>query len=140
MKHYLQKRNNDNEMSLFDAFDDFFRPAFFDEVNDLKTNIKETDKSYELAIEVPGYRKEDIKVSLENGYVTISCNRKSSDENSSEGRWLRKEMSESCSRSYYVGDDVTQEQIRAKYENGILNLSVPKTTPKQVKSSYIDIE
>ena len=140
MKNYLQRKKDNAELSLFDAFDDFFRPAFFDEVNDLKTNIKETGKGYELAVEVPGYKKEEIKVSLENGYLTVSCARNNSEENKGEDRWLRKEISESCSRSYYVGEDITQEQIKAKYENGILNLCVPKSAPKQIKSNYIDIE
>ncbi len=140
MKHYLQRRNNNDELSLFDAFDDFFRPAFFDEVNDLKTNIKDTGKGYELAVEVPGYKKDEIKVSLDKGYLTVSCVKNNSEENSDDSRWLRKEISESCSRSYYVGDDITQDSIKAKYENGILNLSVPKSAPKQLKSNYIDIE
>ena len=96
MKHYLQRKKDNAELSLFDAFDDFFRPAFFDEVNDLKTNIKETGKGYELAVEVPGYKKEEIKVSLENGYLTVSCARNNSEENKGEDRWLRKEISESC--------------------------------------------
>lgn len=140
MKHYLQRRKDNDELSLFDAFDDFFRPAFFDEVNDLKTNIKDTGNGYDLAVEVPGYKKDEIKVSLENGYLTVSCARNGSDESKGDGRWLRKEISESCSRSYYVGDDVTQDKIKAKYENGILNLSVPKSEPKQIKSNFIDIE
>lgn len=140
MKHYLQRRKDNDELSLFDAFDDFFRPAFLDEVNDLKTNIKETSNGYELAVEVPGYKKDEIKVSLENGYLTVSCARGGKEESKDDDRWLRKEISESCSRSYYVGDDITQEQIKAKYENGILNLSVPKSAPKQIKSNYIDIE
>ena len=140
MKHYLQRRKNDNELSLFDAFDDFFRPAFFDEVDDLKTNIKDTGKGYELAVEVPGYKKDEIKVSLENGYLTVSYVKNGTEEDKSDTRWLRKEISESCSRSYYVGEDVTQADIKAKYENGILNLSVPKSAPKQIKSNYIDIE
>ena len=64
MKNYgLSKRNNNYD--LFDAFDDFFRPVFFDETNDLKTNIKETDESYELDVEMPGYAKNQIKLSLE---------------------------------------------------------------------------
>lgn len=139
MKHYLQRRNDGNELGFFDAFDDFFRPAFFDEVNDLKTNIRVKDGNYELSVEVPGYKKDEIKVSLENGYLTVSCSRREKEENDG-ARWLRKEINESCSRSYYVGDDVKRESIKAKYENGILNLTVPKTEPRQIKSGFIDIE
>ena len=137
MKNYLAKRNNNYD--LFDAFDDFFRPVFYDDVNDLKTNIKETDANYELDIEMPGYSKDQIKVALENGYLTVSASKESKEEDKSK-HYVRKEISESCSRSYYVGDDVTQSDIKAKYENGMLSVCVPKSQPKQIKSSYIDIE
>lgn len=137
MKNYLTKRNNNYD--LFDAFDDFFRPVFFDEQHDLKTNIKETDSAYELDIEMPGYSKAQIKVALENGYLTVSASKESKEEDNKK-HYVRKEISESCSRSYYVGDDVTQADIKAKYENGMLAISVPKSQPKQIQSSYIDIE
>ena len=137
MKNYLTKRNNTYD--LFDAFDDFFRPVFFDEQHDLKTNIKETDSAYELDIEMPGYSKDQIKVALENGYLTVSASKESKEEDNKK-HYVRKEISESCSRSYYVGDDVTQTDIKAKYENGMLAISVPKSQPKQIQSSYIDIE
>lgn len=138
MKNYsIQKRNNNYD--LFDAFDDFFRPVFFDEVHDLKTNIKETDSNYELDIEMPGYSKDQIKVSLENGYLTVSASKESKEEDNKK-HYVRKEISESCSRSYYVGDDVNQADIKAKYDNGILSVCVPKSQPKQIESSYIAIE
>ena len=137
MKNYLTKRNNTYD--LFDAFDDFFRPVFFDEQHDLKTNIKETDSAYELDIEMPGYSKDQIKVALENGYLTVSASKESKEEDNKK-HYVRKEISESCSRSYYVGDDVTQADIKAKYENGMLAISVPKSQPKQIQSSYIDNE
>ena len=137
MKNYLTKRNN--TYALFDAFDDFFRPVFFDEQHDLKTNIKETDSAYELDIEMPGYSKDQIKVALKNGYLTVSASKESKEEDNKK-HYVRKEISESCSRSYYVGDDVTQADIKAKYENGMLAISVPKSQPKQIQSSYIDIE
>ena len=137
MKNYLTKRNNTYD--LFDAFDDFFRHVFFDEQHDLKTNIKETDSAYELDIEMPGYSKDQIKVALENGYLTVSASKESKEEDNKK-HYVRKEISESCSRSYYVGDDVTQADIKAKYENGMLAISVPKSQPKQIQSSYIDIE
>lgn len=137
MKNYLQKR--DNHYDLFDAFDEFFRPVFYDEKRDLATNIKETDNGYELEVEMPGYSKDQIKVALENGYLTVSA-KKESKEESDNKRYVKKEISESCSRSYYVGDDIKQEDIKAKYNNGILCLNVPKSQPKQISSHYIDIE
>ncbi len=137
MKNYLQKRQSGYD--LFDAFDDFFRPVFYDEQRDLKTNIKETETNYELDVEMPGYEKENIKVSLENGYLTVSAKKESKEESDGK-RYLRKEISESCSRSYYVGQDVSRGDIKAKYENGILCLTVPKSQPKLPESSFIDIE
>ena len=71
MKTYLQKRNSGD---LFDMFDDFFRPMFYDEhLDSMRTDIKETDKDYQLSIEMPGFKKDEIKVSLENGYLTVSA-------------------------------------------------------------------
>ena len=141
MKNYLQKRNNTG-MSLFDVFDDdFFKPMFLDEQQDLKTNIKETDTDYELEVETPGYKKDQIKVSLENGYLKVSYYKaQKEEENGKHSRYLRKEISESCQRSYYVGNDLTQDQIKAKYDNGILSLTVPKSAPKSSQSNFIEIE
>lgn len=138
MKHYLQNRDNRN-YDLFDAFDDFFRPVFFDDGNALRTNIKESDGEYSLDIEMPGYSKDQIKVSLDDGYLTVSAKKEQKEEEGKK-RYLRKEITESCQRSYYVGDSVTQEQIKAKYDNGILSLTVPKSQPKQIQSHFIDIE
>lgn len=138
MKRYLQKRNNDS-YDLFDVFDDFFKPMFYEDAREIKTDIKENEDNYELDLALPGYGKDEIKVSLKNGYLTVSANKQKKEED--EKHYLRREISESTSRSYYVGDDVTQEQIKAKFLNGILTLTVPKSQPKQVNGgSYIDIE
>lgn len=139
MKHYLQTRNNDNSYDLFNVFDDFFKPMFFDETQELKTNIKENENDYELDLALPGFGKDEIKVSLENGYLTVSAGKQKTEEN--KHNYIRREISESTSRSYYVGSDVKQEQIKAKYDNGILRLTVPKSNPKQIKNdTYIAIE
>ncbi len=136
MKHYLQRNNNDD---LFDVFDDFFKPMFYENGRELRTNIKETDKEYELDLELPGYGKDEIKVSLEDGYLTVSAAKQKKEEDGK--KYLRREISESTSRSYYVGTGVTQEQIKAKYNNGILSLTVPKEQPKQIQNNkYIEIE
>ena len=78
MKNYLQNRNNNHleRTSLFDALDDFFRPVFADEADYLKSNISETDKDYRLEVAVPGFTKEQIKLSLENGYLNVVCSKK----------------------------------------------------------------
>ncbi len=138
MKRYLQTKNSDN-YDLFDAFNDIFRPVFYDEQYTLRTNIKETDSAYELDVELPGYKKEQIKISLENGYLTVSAE-KGEREEDKDKRYIRKEITESCSRSYYVGEYVTDEQIKAKYENGVLSLTVPKAQPKKAESRYISID
>ena len=129
MKNYLQNRNNNLERtSLFDAIDDFFRPVFADEADYLKSNISETEKDYRIEVAVPGFNKEQIKLSLENG-------------EKKEGKvYRRKEISEYSSRSFYVGDDVSKEDIKAKYENGVLSLVIPKVSPKLPERSYIAIE
>lgn len=137
-QHYLQTRNNDS-YDLFDMFDDFFKPMFFDESKELKTDIKENEKDYEMDLALPGYGKDEIKVSLEDGYLTVSAAKHKKDEDSK--KYLRREISETTSRSYYVGTEVTREQIKAKYDNGILSLTVPKSQPKHIKNeNYIAIE
>ena len=137
MKHELQTRQNNYD--LFDVFDDFFKPMFFEETRELRTDIKETETDYELDLELPGYAKDEIKVSLENGYLTVSAAKQKKEE---EGKkYLRREIREQTSRSYYVGGDITREQIKAKYANGILSLTVPKKGPeKKSENNFIEIE
>lgn len=138
MKHYLQTKTNGDNYDLFDAFNDFFRPVFYDEQAELRTNIKETDTDYLLDIEMPGFSKDQIKVSLDSGYLTVSAKKEQKEEG--KDRYIRKEITESCSRSFYVGDYVTDEQIKAKYENGMLMLTVPKSQPKKAEGKLISIE
>lgn len=141
MKNYLQRRNT--PASVFDVFeDDFFKPVFVESRQDLKTDIKETETGYELDVEIPGYTKDQIKVSLENGYLVINCKKeqKENDEGKKNGHYLRREISESCRRSYYVGNEISREQIKAKYDNGMLRLTVPKEAPKSEEEKSIVIE
>ena len=137
-------------------FDDWFESpiekTFFGERNPLygkhaknlmKTDVRETDSSYELAIDLPGFKKEDIQAQLKNGYLTISASKGlDKDETDKEGRYIRQERyTGQCCRTFYVGDGISQEEIRAKFEDGILKLSVPKKQPKAIESSqYISIE
>ncbi len=131
MKHALQTRN---DYDLFDVFDDFFKPMFFEESRELRTDIKETEETYEMDLELPGYSKEEIKVSLENGYLTVSAEKKAREENGK--KYLRREIRESTSRSYYVGTNVSKESIKAKFDNGILSLTVPKEQKKQIPENH----
>ena len=107
------------------------------DVNSLmKTDVKEHDDGYELEISLPGYKKEDIHAELKNGYLMINASiSKSNDEKDEEsGKYIRRERySGSCSRSFYVGENVTQEDIKAKYENGVLTLLIPKNEPKKLE-------
>ncbi len=137
-KYSIQRRNNNyRTVDLFDAIDDFFRPVFFDEYKAMRTDVKETDDSYQLDVETPGFKKDEIAVTLEDGYLTVSAKKDNKDDKS---KYVRREISETYQRSYYVGEDVSEKDIKAKYENGILSLEIPKSQPKQIKSHTIDIE
>ena len=109
--------------------------------NVMKTDVKETDNSYEVDIDLPGFKKDEIEAKLENGYLTISA-AKGLDKEEKDGKYIRKERySGAMSRSFYVGDELKQEDIKAKYEDGILKLSVPKKDPKKVETTkHIAIE
>ena len=94
----------------------------------MQTDVKEMDENYLIAMNLPGFKKEDIKCELKDGYLTVSGPTNSSkDEKDQEGKYIRRERySGSCSRSFYVGEDVKQEDISAKFEDGTLKLLVPK--------------
>ena len=142
-------------------FDDFFDDVpFFDNRaenqiekklygrhahNVMKTDIKETDDNYELIVDLPGFKKDEIKVSLEDGYLTIEA-AKGLDEDEQEmktGKYIRKERyAGACQRSFYVGDNLTQEDIKGEFKHGILTLNVPKKEAKPAveTNKYIAIE
>lgn len=137
--------------SLFDDFfDDFARPArsvarySTPTTNVMKTDVKEDEHGYELNIELPGYKKEDVKARLNDGYLTISAEtNRSNDQKDENGKYIRRERyCGTCSRSFYVGEDITEEDIKAKFENGILKLTVPKkeAAPEVKENKYIAIE
>lgn len=139
--------------NLFDDFmDDNFERNFFGSRNPLygkhsknlmKTDVKETDSGYELDIDLPGFKKDEITAHLEDGYLTVSAAKGvDKDEKDKEGRYIRRERySGSMTRSFYVGNAVTEQDIKAKYEDGILSLSIPKKDPKAVEAKkYIAIE
>ena len=111
--------------------------------NVMKTDFKETDTGYEVDIDLPGFKKDEINAQLDNGYLTISAAKGlDKDEKDKKGKYIRKERyAGAMSRSFYVGEGVTQEDIKAKYEEGILRLSVPKKEAKAVENKkYIAIE
>ena len=144
-----------------DLFDNFMKDfPFFDDntesnvekklygrrgKNLMKTDIKETDDNYELIVDLPGFKKDEIKVSLENGYMTISAAKglDKDEQDKKSGRYIRKERyAGSCERSFYVGEDITEEDIKGEFKHGILTLNVPKKEAKPAveTNKYIAIE
>ncbi len=139
--------------NLFDDFfgspfdEEFFRGtprAYRKDSQLMKTDIKESDGGYELHVDLPGFQKEDIKLSADDGYLTISAERRdNNDEKDDNGKYIRRERYiGSCSRSFYVGEDLKKEDIKAKFDNGILTISLPKPQPQlpEQKDTYIAIE
>ncbi len=148
MKNYIVNANrNGNELDFFDdAFGGFLKPLFYEEKHHaMKTDIKETETSYVLDVEVPGFDKKDIGVTLENGYLTISAQKKTCDKPEEEGKekkkenYIRRERSCSLSRSYYVGE-VDKNSVKAKYENGVLTVEIPKEKPALPETHSIAID
>ena len=130
----------------FDLFDEMFRDPFFEgtESKVMKTDIKEKKDKYLIDIDLPGYEKEDIKMEISDGYLTVhaSVNKEVNDEKD-KGKYVRKERYVGeCSRSFYVGDNVTEDEIKAKFKNGTLTIEVPKKDDKKElpEKKYIPIE
>ena len=130
--------------SLLSNWMDFpFDRSFFGAKESMKTDVKEVDDGYELDIDLPGFQKDDIKARLTDGYLTITASKgENKEEKDKDGRYIRRERySGSMSRSFYVGSAVKEEDIRAKFENGILKLSVPKNKKTEIEqNNYISIE
>lgn len=140
-------------------FDDFFDDSWFDDrefkdaekklyghraKNIMNTDVKETADEYELTMDLPGFSKDEVSAQLENGYLTISA-AKGLDKDEKEkdtGKYIRRErFAGACQRSFYVGDNVTQEDIKASFKHGILKLQIPKKEAKAVENkNYIAIE
>ena len=105
--------------------------------HEMKTDVRETDSGYEVDIDLPGFKKDEINIQLDNGYLSISAAKGlDKDEQNKEGKYIRKERyAGSMSRSFYVGNAITQDDIKAKYESGILRLSVPKKAAEEIESA-----
>ena len=104
--------------------------------NIMKTDIREHDTGYELDVDLPGFKKDEINIELENGYLTISAAKGlDKDEQDKKGKYIRKERyAGAMQRSFYVGDAVPEEDVKAKFEDGILKLSIPKKDAKAVET------
>ena len=111
--------------------------------NMMKTDIRETDNSYELDVDLPGFKKDEINVQLKDGYLTLTAAKGlDKDSQDKKGNYIRKERyAGTMSRSFYVGEAVNEEDVHAKYEDGILKISVPKKEPEKIENNgYISIE
>ena len=130
----------------FDLFDEMFRDPFFEgsESKVMKTDIKEKKDKYLIDIDLPGYDKEDIKMEISDGYLTVHASvNKEVDDEKEKGKYVRKERYVGeCSRSFYVGENVSEEEIKAKFKNGTLTIEVPKKDEKKElpDKKYIPIE
>ncbi len=143
MSNYLPTVFGENLMDMLDSFDrDFFRgfprPEHMlygkNAGRMMKTDVRETDDGYELDIDLPGLSKEDIRLELDKGCLTITTQKTlEKDDEGRKGRILRQERYVgTMSRSFYVGEHLTEEDIRARYENGVLHLTIPKKEAPEV--------
>ncbi|HIZ90060.1 MAG: Hsp20/alpha crystallin family protein [Candidatus Mucispirillum faecigallinarum] len=106
----------------------------------MRTDIKESDKGFEIHVDLPGFKKEEINAELKDGYLTISTN-KNIENNSDDSKYiLRERYSSNCSRSFYVGENLSEDDIHASFENGILNISIPKKMPEEAPKKTINIK
>lgn len=143
---------NDSFFDGFPFFDNSRRPApprggaprISRMANVMKTDVKETESGYEVKIDLPGYKKDDIEIELKDGYLTITAskNEEKSEEDKESGRYIcRERYVGTASRSFYVGDNITQEDIKAGFEEGILKLDIQKKEePKVEEKKLIDIQ
>ena len=141
MSTFLPAVFGENMMDLFDDFDrDFFRGfgrperALYGKnaARMMKTDVRETDEGSELAVDLPGMKKDDITLELQNGYLTISTQKNLENKEEKNGKLLRQERyTGTMQRSFYVGDNLTEEDVQAKYEDGVLTVKLPKKEAKK---------
>ena len=142
-----------------DMFGDFFTDPWFDDKefkdmqkklyghrakNVMSTDVKEVENGYELEMDLPGFKKDEIKASVENGYLTISAARglDEDEKDKKSGKYIRRERyAGACERSFYVGEGISQYDIKASFQHGILKLFIPKEPEKSVEEKkYVAIE
>ena len=133
-------------------FDDLFEDNFFGAHNPLygknaknlmKTDINEKDGNYELAVDLPGFKKDEINLDIKDGYLTITAQKGLDKDEEKHGRLIRQERYEGAmQRSFYVGDGLTEDDVKASFANGVLKISLPKAEAKKAlpEESYIEIE
>ncbi len=129
----------------FDLFDDMFgMDPFFErkEMKLMRTDIREKGNNYIIEMDLPGYDKEDIQIEIEKGYLKVSAKTTKETDNSEDEKYIHKErFYGECSRSFYVGENLKEEDIKATFKNGILTLTFPKEQPKKLEEKkYIQID
>ena len=129
----------------FDLFDDIFTDPFFKRNDNklMRTDIKEHDDNYVISVDLPGYDKENIKVDITDGYLTVSAKTYSENNEDEKGKYVRRERYfGECSRSFYVGDDISVEDVDASFKNGTLIMEIPKMDSKKElpEKKYIEIK
>ena len=143
MSTFLPAVFGENMMDLFDDFDrDFFRGFGRPErmlygknaPRMMRTDVRETEDGYELAVDLPGFRKEEIRLDLNNGYLTISTEKNLENKEEKQGKLLRQERyAGTMQRSFYVGENLTEDDVKAKYEDGVLTVCLPKKEAQKVQ-------
>ncbi len=129
----------------FGLLEDIFSDPFFreSETKVMKTDIKESEDGFSLIVDLPGYEKEEIKIEVENGYLTIHASKKKEIEENEDGKYVRRERYfGECSRSFYVGETLETEDVRAQFKNGVLKLDLPKMEEKKElpEKKYVQID
>ena len=140
MNEMMNEWGNDWNKSFFGKRN----PLFVKRARNLmKTDVKETDNSYELEVDLPGFKKDEVKLQLSDGYLTISAEKGLDKDEEKHGRLIRQERYEGAmQRSFYVGDGLTEDDVKASFANGVLKISLPKAEAKKAlpEESYIEIE
>ena len=159
----------DREFDLGDWFEGLFEPAFYErrpKTMGMKTDIREHENGYELDIDMPGFEKDEISVTFKNGYLNVSAKKVEKSEEDKkhddcncehdnaekcdcdddctcgckDKKWIKRERSYYASRSYYIGEKIEEKDIKAKYNNGVLSLEIPKQKPKEIETHKINID
>ena len=138
MRNFLTSTNNDFRF-FDDFFDSFFKPMTFSNKGyQMRADVKEKENGYELLVDLPGFEKKDINLTLKNGYLNIEAKQEQKEQD--DDKYIRRERTCYYSRSFYVGENITEEDIKAKYNNGTLCLDIPKVQNKELPHKNIEID
>lgn len=128
---------------IYDWFDDFVGERNFPRQNNnwMKTDIREMGENYQLEIDIPGFKKEDLKVELNNGYLTVTASSETNNENDENNHYIHRERTYGkCSRNFYIGNNIKQNDIKANFKDGTLFINYPKSISKENEKTFIDIQ